>query len=159
MPILFLPLLGFVIFIVAAGWGFNALSHRVGSDVAIALYFLVLAMLSAGPIAWWRSRQRRAAASPVERIATRSFSGAQSSIFISARDRQVTLTLQGTSRQYPLSELREWFVFERKQAPPIVGVEIRTRDLTHPSWSLPLWDAEQAHECVRMLDTLKGAGQ
>src|ERR1700744_942152 len=107
MPILFLPLLGFVVFIVAAGWGFNALSHRVGSDVAIALYFLVLAFLSAGSIAWWRSRQRRTAASPVDRSATRSFSGAQSSIFISARDRQVTLTLMGISRQYPLSELRE----------------------------------------------------
>jgi hypothetical protein len=156
MPILFLPLLGFLVFIIAAGWGFNALSHRVGSDVAIALYFLALAILGAGPLVWWRSRQRRRA-HHLEQVATRSFSGAQSSIFVSARDRSVTLTLQGTTRQYPLSELREWSVFERTREPAIVGVEIRTRDLTHPSWSLPLWDAAQAHDCVRMLDELKGS--
>jgi hypothetical protein len=158
MPILFFPLLGFLIFIIAAGWGFNALSHRVGSDVAIAIYFLVLALLSAGPIAWWRKRQRRPGPA-LDQSATRSFSGAQSSIFISARDRSVTLTLQGTTRQYPLGELREWSVFERTHEPAIVGVDIHTRDPVHSNWSLPLWDAGQAHECVRMLDELKGAGR
>jgi hypothetical protein len=157
MPILFFPLLGFLVFIIAAGWGFNALSQRVGSDVAIALYFLALALLSAGPIVWWRSRQRHGGPS-LDQAATRRFSGAESSIFVSARDRSVTLTLQGTTRQYPLSELREWSVFERTREPAIVGVEIQTRDLTHSSWSLPLWDAGQAHDCVRMLDELKGAG-
>lgn len=158
MPILFFPLLGFLAFIIAAGWGFNALSQRVGSDVAIAIYFLVLAVLSAGPIAWWRSRQARAAPA-LDPATTRSFSGAQSSIFISARDRSVTLTLQGRMQHYSLGELREWSVFERTREPAIVGVEIHTRDLTHSSWSLPLWDAGQAHECVRMLDELKGPGQ
>jgi hypothetical protein len=158
MPILFFPLLGFLIFIIAAGWGFNALSHRVGSDVAIAIYFLALALLSAGPIAWWRSRQRRTGHA-FDQAATRRFSGAQSSIFVSARDRSVTLTLQGTTRQYPLSELREWAVFEGTRGPSIVGVEIRTRDLVHSTWSLPLWDAGQAHDCVRMLDELKSLGR
>jgi hypothetical protein len=157
MPILFFPLLGFLIFIIAAGWGFNALSHRVGSDVAIAIYFLALAILSAGPLAWWRSRQRRGGHAP-DQAATRSFSGAQSSIFVSARERSVTLTLQGVTRQYPLSDLREWSVFEKTREPAIVGVEIRTRDLTHSNWSVPLWDAGQAHDCVRMLDELKSPG-
>jgi hypothetical protein len=156
MPILFFPLLAFLIFIIAAGWGFNALSHRVGSDVAIAIYFLVLAIFSAGPIAWWRSRQRRAVQA-IDHTTTRSFSGAQSSIFVNARDHSVTLTLQGMTRHYSLAELSEWSVFERTREPSIVGVEIRTRDLTHPNWSMPLWDAAQAHECVRMLDALKSA--
>ncbi|CAB3791479.1 hypothetical protein [Pararobbsia alpina] len=158
MPILFFLLLGFLIFILGAGWGFNALSHRVGSDVAIAIYFLALAILSAGPIAWWRSRQRRTGRT-IDQAATRRFSGAQSSILVSAHDRSVTLTLQGTTRRYPLSELREWSVFERTREPSMVGVELQTRDLTHSSWSLPLWDAGQAHDCVRMLDELKGPTQ
>jgi hypothetical protein len=157
MPILFLPLLAFLIFVVAAGWGFNALSHRLGSDVAIAIYFLALALLSAGPIAWWRARQRRIARE-AGTLADRSFLGAHASIVVDPRKRIVTLTLQGVTEHYPLASLRQWSIFERTLGAPVVGVEIRTTDVAHAQWSLPLSNLEQARDCVRLLNELKGPG-
>jgi hypothetical protein len=155
MPILFFPLLAFLIFILAAGWGFNALSHRLGSDVAIATYFLALALLIAGPIAWWRGRQRRAAQEAQASIA-RSFLGAHASIVIAPRERSVTLTLQGVTERYPFDALRQWSVFERTLGEPIVGVNILTTDVARLQWSMPLSDIGQARECVRLLDQIRG---
>ncbi|HTJ91969.1 MAG TPA: hypothetical protein VL424_02525 [Pararobbsia sp.] len=163
MPILFLPLLGFVVFIIAAGWGFNALSHRVGADIAIAIYFLVLALLSAVPIAWLRRRKRLAVSPAGRTLISRTFSGVGSSVIVEARERRVTLTIEGRTHTYALSELREWTVFERaldaqadaRYGLAIAGVAFRTSDVVNPTWSVPLANAEQARACVNLLDELK----
>jgi hypothetical protein len=157
MPILFFPLLAFLVFILAAGWGFNALSQRLGSDVAIAIYFLALALLSAGPIAWWRARQRRVA-HEAETSTTRNFLGAHASVIVAPRERVVTLTLQGVSERYSLNALTQWSVFERSLGTPVVGVEIQTTDVARPRWSMPLWDIDQARACIRLFDELTKSG-
>ncbi|CAM2154187.1 conserved protein of unknown function [Pararobbsia alpina] len=164
MPILFLPLLAFIVFIVAAGWGFNALSHRVGADIAIAIYFLVLALLSAVPIAWLRRRKQRAVSPTGRTLVSRTFSGVGSSVVVEARERRVTLTIEGRTQRYALSDLKEWKLFERElevhgtQATGLAmaGVVFRTNDLGNPTWSVPLANIEQARECVALLDQLKG---
>jgi 5-enolpyruvylshikimate-3-phosphate synthase len=163
MPILFVPLLGFIVFIIAAGWGFNALSHRVGADIAIAIYFLVLALLSAVPIAWLRRRKQRAVTSNGRTLVSRTFSGVGSSVVIEARERRVTLTVEGRTQRYAVSELKEWKVFEREidghgaqaVAFAMAGVAFRTSDVVNPSWSVPLANIEQARECVSLLDQLE----
>lgn len=167
MPLLFLPLLGFVIFIIAAGWGFNALAHRVGSDVAIATYFLVLAIGSAVPIAWLRRRRRRAVSPDGQTLVSRTFTGLQSSVVIDARERAVTLTAEGRTQRFAIADLREWTVFERtidsritapnqrERVGSLAGVAFRTNDPSHASWSVPLASVEQARECVTLLKQLK----
>ncbi|RKP49579.1 hypothetical protein [Pararobbsia silviterrae] len=114
MPLLFFPLLGFIVFIIAAGWGFNALSRHLGSDIAIAIYFLVLALASAVPIAWLRRRKRVAGSTDAPVIVSRTFAGARSSVVVDARDRSVLLTLEGRTRRYAFADLREWSVFEHR---------------------------------------------
>ena len=155
MPILFIPLVGFVIFIIAAGWGFNALSHRLGADVAIAIYFLVLALLSAVPIAWLRKRRRQSVTPEGRTLVSRTFSGVQSSVVVDVRDRAVSLTIEGRSRRYPISEIKECEVFERSDDARLVGVIFRTRDVANATWSVPLANIEQAQECVTLLAGLK----
>lgn len=164
MPLLFFPLLGFIVFIIAAGWGFNTLSHRLGADVAIAIYFLVLALLSAVPVAWMRRRRRMAVSATGQTLISRTFSGVGSSIVVDARERVVTLTLTGRTHRYALNELREWSVFNHDMdrsahtsaALDLAGVAFHTTDVANANWSIPLANIEQAHECVRLLDELKG---
>ena len=163
MPLLFFPLLGFIVFIIAAGWGFNTLSHRLGADIAIAIYFLALALLSAVPVAWIRRRRRVAVSATGRTLVSRTFSGVGSSIVVDARERGVTLTLTGRTRRFALSELREWSIFSHEMDRAsgastdldIVGVAFHTSDVAAANWSIPLANIEQARECVRLLDELR----